>query len=58
MVKSPVKLPPGPAFIPCASDAPPWLWHPGRVIPPGYLWSPATDSTMAGWVRPMGTPDA
>jgi hypothetical protein len=63
-------IPPGPAFIPwhigCAFIA----WYDvgqsatvvggrpivgGRyVVPPDYIWSPGTDSTMAGWVRPKG----
>jgi hypothetical protein len=25
-----------------------------RPFPAGYIWSPPTESTMAGWVRPKG----
>ena len=58
-------LPPGPAFIPY----PPHKWHFNedavavqeptvirrvKSVPDGYIWQPATDHTMAGWVRPKG----
>jgi hypothetical protein len=49
-------LPPGPAFIPAQDDEMDDCedCRDCRRVPPGYLWSPGTESTMAGWVRPLG----
>jgi len=59
-------IPPGPAFIAapyCAACSAMGMLHCSDPIncggsPPmrGYIWSPATESTMAGWVRPNGGP--
>jgi hypothetical protein len=58
---------PGPAFIPWwgPPDDPPtepesvvcvsWSQH-VDAVPRGYIWSPATSSTMAGWVWPNPPP--
>jgi hypothetical protein len=57
MTESTPTIPRGPAFIPWNEDRCDWSadfirWW--RETPEGYIWSPATESTMAGWVRPNG----
>lgn len=54
-------LTPGPAFIPwrTARSSEPlpdrtYFVAQRAAVPLGYIWCPATHSTMAGWARPMG----
>jgi hypothetical protein len=52
-------LPPGPAFIRKPRKLP-WPYDTRKQwrtehVPPGYVWQPATDHTVAVWVRPRGS---